>query len=115
MKPSPLKLGIVGAFAYFASVAWVFVYFRVASRNDPARWIVDRATPEAPRLVAMVGVGCVLASIVWAIVRRIRPGVQLRNSPHKNAIPCDRDSDHKLTSSIPEAKALFAVTVPSLL
>jgi len=76
MKPSPLKLGIVGAFAYLASVAWVFVYFRVASRNDPAGWIVDRATPEAPRLVAMVGVGCVLASIVWAIVRLIRRGVQ---------------------------------------
>lgn len=76
MKPNPLKLGIVGAFEYFASVAWVFVYFRVASRNDPAGWIVDRATPEAPRLVAMVGVGCVLASTMWALVRLIRRGVQ---------------------------------------
>lgn len=72
MKLSPLKLGIIGALAYFASVAWVFLYFRIATRNDPPGWIVDRATPDAPRIVAMVGVWFVLVSVAWAIVRVVR-------------------------------------------
>ena len=72
MKPSPLKLGIIGAFAYFASVAWVFLCFRIASRHDPPGWIVDRATPDAPKLVAIVGVGFLLVSVLWAVVRLIR-------------------------------------------
>ena len=55
---------------------WVFLYFRFASRNDPPGWIVDRATPDAPRLVAMVGVGFVLVSIVWAVARLIRRRAQ---------------------------------------
>ena len=76
MKPSPLKLGIVGAFAYCVSVAWVFAHFRVVSRNNPAGWIVDRTTPDEPKFVGMFGVGCVLVSIVWAIVRLLLRHVQ---------------------------------------
>jgi hypothetical protein len=76
MKLSPLKLGIIGALAYFVSVAWVFLYFRIATRNDPLGWIVDRATPDAPKLVAMVGVGFVLVSVAWAVVRVFRRRAQ---------------------------------------
>jgi hypothetical protein len=76
MKPNPLKLGIVGALVYLVSVAWVLVYFRVVSRNDPIGWVVDRTTPDAPKFVAMVGVGCVLVSVVWAIVLFIRRRTQ---------------------------------------
>jgi len=72
MKPSPLKLGIMGVLAYLASVAWVFLYFRIASRHDPPGWIVDRATPDAPKLLAIVGVGFLLVSVLWAVVRLIR-------------------------------------------
>jgi hypothetical protein len=54
MKLSPLKLGIIGATSYGASVAWVFLYFRIAGRNDPAGWIIDRSSPEGPRLMAIV-------------------------------------------------------------
>jgi heme A synthase len=76
MKLSPLKLGIIGALAYFASVAWVFLYFRIAARNDPPGWSVDRATPDAPKLVAMVGAGFVLVAVAWAIVRLVRRRAQ---------------------------------------
>jgi hypothetical protein len=71
MKLSPLKLGIIGALAYLTSVAWVFLYFRIASRNDPPGWIVDRATPDGPKWVAMVGVGFVAASMLWAVARLV--------------------------------------------
>ena len=76
MKLSPLKLGILGAVTYFASVAWVFLYFRIASRNNPHGWIVDRSTPDAPKFVAMVGVGFVLVSVLWAVARIVRRRVQ---------------------------------------
>jgi len=76
MKLSPLKLGIIGALAYFTSVAWVFLYFRITSRNDLPGWIIERATPDAPKLVAVVGAGLVLVSILWALARLIRRRVQ---------------------------------------
>jgi len=47
----------------------VFLYFRIASWNDVPGMIVDRAMLDAPRLVAMVGVGFVLVSVAWAVVR----------------------------------------------
>ena len=52
------------------------MYFRIAKRNDPLGWIVDRATPDAPKLVAMVGVGFVLVSVAWAVVRVFRRRAQ---------------------------------------
>jgi hypothetical protein len=72
MKLSPLKLGVFGALAYFASLAWVFLFFRISARSDPPGWIVDRATPDEPMLLAMVGVALVLVSVGWAIGRVIR-------------------------------------------
>jgi hypothetical protein len=71
MKLSPLKLGITGVSAYFVSIAWVFLFFRISSRNDPAGWIVDRATPEGLQVLAMVGLGLVLMSVLWAVWRLI--------------------------------------------
>ena len=58
------------------SVAWVFLYFRIATRNDPLGWIVDRATPDAPKLVAMIGVGFVAVSVGWAVMRIVRGRAQ---------------------------------------
>ena len=69
MKLSPPKLGLIGALAVFTSAAWVFLYFRIASWNDVPGMIVDRAMLDAPRLVTMVGVGFVLVSVAWAVVR----------------------------------------------
>jgi len=71
MKFTPLKLGLIGALAFFTSVAWVLLYFRIASRNDPPGWIVDRATPDAPQWIAMVGVGFVAVSVLWAVARLV--------------------------------------------
>ena len=72
MKLSPVKLGIIGALAYFTSLSWVYLYFRIAGRNTQPGLIVDRATPDAPKLVATVGAGLVLVSVLWAVGRLIR-------------------------------------------
>jgi hypothetical protein len=72
MKLSPLKLGIIGVATYSASLAWVFLYFRIVGRNDPPGWIVDRPTPVSPKLLAIVGGAFLLASVLWAIVRVFR-------------------------------------------
>lgn len=76
MKLSPLKLGLIGVLAYLASVAWVFLYFHIAKRNDPTGWILDRPTPDAPKLVAMIGVVFVVASVAWAVMRVVRSRAQ---------------------------------------
>ena len=62
----PIWLALVGIGLYAASVAWVFLYHRIASQNDPPGWIVDRPTPDSPKLLA-IAAGCFVAiALLWA-------------------------------------------------
>jgi hypothetical protein len=72
MKLGPLRLGIIGVLMYLASLAWIFLYFRIVNRNNPPGWTFDRATPDGPKFVAMLGADLVLVAVLWAAVRVVR-------------------------------------------
>ncbi len=67
-----IRIGLVGLSCFALAMLWMTIAVDLQKRHDPPGWIVDRAAPQGPQLLAWIGMALVLAAMLLGIAMLIR-------------------------------------------
>jgi hypothetical protein len=80
---TPLRLGVFGAVWCAGGIAWFSFWAAYVRIPDSPAITIDQEAPILPRIVVLLGVLMVLASLAWAVMTRLQRLQRKRTRPQE--------------------------------